>query len=129
MPRISCFFICLALLASTVSAQARGGFNPDCRVPPISLCPGCTINVKIVVLQDHQCRINYGSLGPMHPQQILVSPKRGKYWAANETSTFYSPAKGFVGSDYFESRFEYELMNGKPASAVLKAGVEVVPHF
>jgi hypothetical protein len=121
--------MCLALLASTLQAQARGGFNPDCRVPRISLCPGCTVDVKIIVLRDHQCHINYGSLGPMRPQQILVSAKHGKYWAENETSTFYSPAKGFVGSDYFESRFEYEQMNGKPASAILKAGVEVVPHF
>jgi hypothetical protein len=65
----------------------------------------------------------------MHPQKILVSPKCGRYWAANETSTSYRPSKGFLGSDYFETRFEYEMVNGSLASAVLKAGVEVIPHF
>ena len=133
MPRTSRIAFLLTLLVSTVSAagsvQARGGFNPDCKVPRISLCPGCTVNVTITVLQNHECHINYGSLGAMHPQKILVSPKRGRYWAVNETTTSYSPGKGFLGSDYFETRFEYELMNGSPASAVLKAGVEVVPHF
>jgi hypothetical protein len=129
MSRTSCFVLCLILLASTGWAQARGGFSRDCKVPRIGLCPGCTIDVKIVVLQDHECHINYGSLGPMHPQKILVNPKHGRYLAANETSTSYSPRKGFLGDDYFETRFEYELMNGSPASAVLKAGVEVVPHF
>jgi hypothetical protein len=123
----------LALLALTVSvtelAEARGGFNPNCRVPSISLCPGCTANVTITVLQNKECHINYGSLGAMHGQTILVSPKRGRYWADNETSTAYSPNKDFLGSDYFEARFEYELMNGKMASAVLKASVEVVPHL
>jgi hypothetical protein len=109
-------------------ASARW-LHPDCKVPRISLCPGCTVNVTITVLQNHECHINYGSLGAMHPQKILVSPKRGRYWAVNETTTSYSPGKGFLGSDYFETRFEYELMNGSPASAVLKAGVEVVPHF
>jgi len=39
------------LLASTGWAEARGGFNPDRRVPRISLCPGCTVSVKIVVLK------------------------------------------------------------------------------
>jgi len=125
--------VCLTLLASTLSAtgmaDARGGFNPDCRVPSISLCPGCTVNIKIIVLQNHECHINYGSLGAMHMQKVLVGPKRGRYWAANETSTAYSPSRGFLGSDYFETRFEYEMMNGSLASAVLKAGVEVVPHF
>ncbi|PDT75630.1 hypothetical protein CO675_19550 [Bradyrhizobium sp. C9] len=81
------------------------------------------------MLQDHVCRINYGSLGPMRPQKILVSPKRGKYWADNESSTAYSPNKGFLGGDYFETRFSYELMNGSPASALLKASIEVVPHL
>lgn len=133
MSRTSRIALWLTLLASTVSAaglaEARGGFNPDCKVPKISLCPGCTVNVNIVVLRDHECHINYGSLGAMHPQKILVSPKRGRYWAANETSTSYSPTKGFLGSDYFETRFEYEMLNGSLASATLKAGVEVVPHF
>ncbi len=129
MPQISRFVLCLALLASTELAEARGGFNPDCKVPRISLCPGCTVDVKIIVLQNHECHINYGSLGAMHAQKILVSPTRGRYWAANETSTSYSPSKDFLGSDYFETRFEYEMMNGSPASTVLKAGIEVVPHF
>jgi len=134
MPQISrfvpCFILlCSTLLASTEFANARGGFNPDCRVPRISLCGGCTVNVKIIVLQNHECHINYGSLGAMHEQQILVGPKRGKYVATNETSTSYSPNKDFLGSDYFETRFEYETMNGSLASAVLKAEVEVVPGF
>jgi hypothetical protein len=130
MPQISRFILCLTLLlASTGLAEARGGFNPDCKVPRISLCPGCTVNVKIVVLQNHECHINYGSLGAMHPQKIMVGPTRGKYLAINETSTSYSPGRDFVGSDYFETRFEYEMMNGKLASTVLKAEVEVVPHF
>ncbi|WP_249136570.1 hypothetical protein [Bradyrhizobium tropiciagri] len=133
MSRTSLLIFCLSLLVLSVSAadvaEARGGFNPNCRVPRISLCPGCTVVAKIIVLQDHECRIHYGSLGPMRPQTILVSPKRGKYWADNETSTAYSPHKGFLGADYFETRFSYELMNGSPASAVLKASVEVVPHF
>ena len=133
MPRISRIALCLMLLVSTLSAarlaEARGGFNPDCKVPRISLCPDCIVNVKIIVLQDHECHINYGSLGAMHPQKTLVSPRRGRYWAANETSTYYRPSKGFLGSDYFETRFEYEMMNGSLASAVLKAEVEVVPHF
>lgn len=133
MSRASIIIFCLSLLVLSVCAtgraEARGGFNPNCRVPRISLCPGCTIAVKIVVLQDHECRINYGSLGPMRPQKILVNPKRGKYWADNETSTAYSPNKGFLGGDYFETRFSYELMNGALASALLKANVEVVPHF
>lgn len=117
------------LLASTGWAEARGGFNPDCRVPRISLCPGCTVSVKIVVLRDHECHINYGSLGPMQPQQILVGPKNGTYQIINETSTAYSPASGFLGADHFETRFQYEMMNGSPGSTVLKADVEVVPHF
>ena len=130
MPHTSrLILLCLTLLASTELAEARGGFNPDCKVPRISLCPGCTVNVKIIVLQNHECHINYGSLGPMHMQKILVSAKHGRYWADNETSTAYRPSTGFLGNDYFETRFEYELMNGKPASALLKAGVEVVPHF
>jgi hypothetical protein len=133
MPQTSRVVFCLTLLASTVSAtglaEARGGFNPDCQVPRISLCPGCTVNVKIIVLQNHECHITYRSLGPMHMQKILVSPKRGRYWAADETSTSYRPSKGFLGSDYFETRFEYEMVNGSMASAVLKAGVEVIPHF
>jgi hypothetical protein len=129
MSRTSCFALCLMLLASTEVAHARGGSSRDCKVPRIGLCPGCTINVKITVLQDHECHINYGSLGPMHPQKILVGPKHGTYSAPNETTTSYSPGKGFLGSDYFETRFEYELMNGSLASAVLKAEVEVVPNF
>jgi hypothetical protein len=133
MQRTSRLVVSLALLTSSVSvpaiAEARGGFNPNCRVPSISLCPGCTVNVKITVLQDRECEINYGSLGAMHGQTILVSPKRGKYWAANETKTAYSPNKGFLGGDYFETRFSYELMNGSMVSTVLKANVEVVPHL
>jgi len=133
MPRTSRIVFCLALLAASASAtgiaEARGGFNPNCHVPSISLCPGCTVNVKITVLQNRECQIKYGSLGAMHGQTILVNPKRGKYWAENETSTAYSPNKGFLGSDYFETRFSYELMNGSMASAVLKANVEVVPHL
>jgi hypothetical protein len=123
----------LALLASvaltTGQAEARGGFNRDCRVPRIRLCPGCTVNVNIIVLQDHACRINYGSLGPMHMPKVLVNPAHGTYSVANETSTSYRPNAAFLGKDYFETRFEYEMMNGSPASAILKAGVEVVPHF
>jgi hypothetical protein len=133
MPWTSRVIFHLALLALSVSAiesaKARGGFNPNCRVPSISLCPGCTVNVTIRVLQNRECEINYGSLGAMHGQTILVGAKHGKYWAANETKTAYSPNKGFLGSDYFETRFSYELMNGSMASAVLKANVEVVPHL
>jgi hypothetical protein len=133
MARTSRIVLWLALLASasltTGPAEARRGFNPDCRVPRISLCPGCTVKVTIVVLQDHECHINYGSLGGMHMQKILVGAKHGKYWAANETSTSYKPSTGFLGNDYFETRFEYEMMNGKLESAVLKAEIEVVPHF
>jgi hypothetical protein len=51
MPQTSRIVFCLTLLASTVSAtglaEARGGFNPDCKVPRISLCPGCTVNVRL----------------------------------------------------------------------------------
>jgi hypothetical protein len=120
--------ILLTLSAETGGpAQARE-LNRNCRVPSISLCPGCTSDVKITVLQDHECRINYSSMGPMLGQKILVSPKHGKYWADNETSTAYSPSKGYVGSDYFEAEFSYELMNGSKASATLKANVEVVPQ-
>jgi hypothetical protein len=133
MARASRLILLLALLASAASptgpAAARGGFNRDCRVPRISLCPGCTVNATIVVLQDHECHINYGSLGGMHMQKVIVSAKHGRYWAANETSTSYRPSTGFLGDDYFETRFEYEMMNGKLESAVLKARVEVVPHF
>jgi hypothetical protein len=133
MPWTRSIILYLAVLALSLctieSADARGGFNPNCRVPSISLCPGCTVNVTIKVLQDHECTINYGSLGAMHGQTILVGAKHGKYWAANETKTAYSPNKGFLGSDYFETRFSYELMNGSTASAVLKANVEVVPQL
>jgi hypothetical protein len=133
MPPTSRLVMPLLVLLSTVSAsglaEARGGFNADCKVPRISLCPGCTVNVHIVVLQNHECHIKYGSLGPMHPQKILVGPKRGRYWADNETSTSYSPSRDYLGNDYFETRFEYEMMNGSLASALLKAEVEVVPHF
>jgi hypothetical protein len=133
MRRTSPFVFSLALLTSSVSvtaiAEARGGFNPNCHVPSISLCPGCTVNVKITVLQNRECEIKYGSLGAMHGQTILVNPKRGKYSVANETSTAYSPNRGFLGSDYFETRFSYELMNGSMVSAVLKANVEVVPNL
>lgn len=133
MSRTSIIIAYVVLLIVSVSAtgtaNARGGFNANCRVPRISLCPDCTVAVKIIVLQDHVCRISYGSLGPMRPRKILVSPKRGRYWADNETSTAYSPNKGFLGGDYFETRFSYELMNGSPASALLKASVEVVPHL
>jgi hypothetical protein len=124
---------CLALLtlsgAATEFAEARGGFNPNCHVPRISLCPGCTVSVTITVLQNRECVIDYRSLGAMHGQTIMVNPKRGRYWAANESKTAYSPNKGFLGHDYFETRFSYELMNGSMASAVLKADVEVVPHL
>lgn len=133
MSRTSRVILSLSLLVLTVTsaerAEARGGFNPNCRVPRISLCPGCTITIKISVLQDHECRINYGSIGPMHDQKILVGAKHGKYWADNETSTAYAPNKSFLGDDYFETRFFYELMNGSAASTVLKANVEVVPHL
>jgi hypothetical protein len=132
MSRIPIVILCLLLilLASAADrAEARGGFNPNCRIPRISLCPGCTIDVKIVVLKDHECQIKYGSMGPMHDQKILVNPKSGKYWADNETSTAYRPNKGFLGEDYFETRFFYELMNGTEASALLKASVQVVPTF
>jgi hypothetical protein len=133
MRRTSPFVFSLALPTSSVSvtaiAEARGDFNPNCHVPSISVCPGCTVNVKITVLQNRECEIKYGSLGAMHGQTILVNPKRGKYSVANETSTAYSPNRGFLGSDYFETRFSYELMNGSMVSAVLKANVEVVPHL
>ena len=123
----------LALLilsgSATEFAEARGGFNPNCHVPRIGLCPGCTVSVTITVLQNRECEINYRSLGAMHGQTIVVNPKRGRYWAANESKTAYSPNKGFLGRDYFETRFSYELMNGSMASAVLKADVEVVPHL
>jgi hypothetical protein len=133
MSRTSLVIACILLLTlsapATEPAQARDGANRGCRVPSISLCPGCTSDVKITVLQDHECRINYSSMGPMLGQKILVNPKHGKYWADNETSTAYSPSKGYVGSDYFEAEFSYELMNGSKASATLKANVEVVPHM
>jgi hypothetical protein len=133
MPRTSRIIWFSALLTlstlATVTADARGGFNPNCRVPSISLCPGCTVSIKIIVLQNRECQINYGSLGAMRGQTILVGARHGKYWAANETQTAYSPNNGYLGSDYFEARFSYELMNGSKASAVLKANVEVVPHL
>ena len=131
--RTSIVIFYLSLLTLSMSApelaQARGGFNPNCRVPSIRLCPDCSVIVKITVLQNHECRINYGSLGPMRAQKILVNPTRGRYWAYNETRTAYSPNKGFLGSDYLETRFFYELMNGSMASARLKASIEVVPHL
>jgi hypothetical protein len=133
MSRTSRIVFHLLLLALSVSAtefaEARGGFDPNCRVPPIGLCPGCTVNVRITVLQNRECHINYSSLGAMHDQTILADPKHGKYWADNETTTTYSPGRDFLGEDYFETRFEYELMNGSTASTVLKANVEVVPHL
>ena len=133
MARTSRIALCLTLLASAVAmtgpAEARGGFNPDCKVPRLRLCPGCTSDVTITVLLNHECHINFGSLGPMHMPKILVGPKHGQYWAANETKTSYKPNADFVGKDYFEARFEFEMMNGSPASAVLKAAVDVVPHF
>jgi hypothetical protein len=131
MSRTSLVIACVSLLTLSAAAprpaQARE-LNRNCRVPSISLCPGCTSDVKITVLQDHECRINYSSMGPMLGQKILVNPKHGKYWADNETSTAYSPSPGYVGSDYFEAEFSYELMNGSKASATLKANVEVVPQ-
>jgi len=59
----------------------------------------------------------------------LADPKHGKYWADNETSATYSPVRNLLGKDYFETRFEYELMNGSTASTLLKANVEVVPRL
>jgi hypothetical protein len=121
------------VLAWTVSvtglAQARGGFNRDCQIPRLNLCPDCTVSVKIVVLQNHECHINYHSLTAIHPQQILLGPKHGRYWAINESSTSYAPRKGYLGSDYFETKFAFEKENGSLTSATLKATVEVVPHF
>ncbi|GEC53183.1 hypothetical protein ABIF38_006207 [Bradyrhizobium japonicum] len=74
MPRTSIIIFCLSVLVLSMSAtgvaEARGGFNPNCRVPRISLCPGCTVAVKIIVLQKRECRINYGSLGPMHSEAV-----------------------------------------------------------
>jgi len=62
MSRVSIATFSLSLLIVSVSAtgmaNARGGFNANCRVPRISLCPDCTVAVKIIVLQDHVCWIN-----------------------------------------------------------------------
>ena len=111
MPQTSRLVLWLALLASTVSAtglaEARGSF--DCRIPRLELCADCTVNIKITVLQDHECRINYSSIAAMYPQKILVSPKHGRYSAANETRTYYTPNKGFLGTDHFETRVTFEL--------------------
>jgi hypothetical protein len=131
MPPTLRIALCLTLLASagaaTGRAQARGSF--DCRIPRIELCDGCTVNVRITVLQDHECRINYASIAAMYPQQILIGPKHGKYRAVNETRTYYTPNKGFLGSDRFETRVTYDSMNGPRASATVNAEIEVVPHF
>jgi hypothetical protein len=131
MPQTSRLVLCLNLLASTVSAtglaEARGGF--DCRIPRLELCADCTVNVKITVLQDHECRINYSSIAAMYPQKILVGPKHGRYSAANETRTYYTPNKGFLGTDHFETRVTFDSMNGPRASTTVKAEIEVVPHF
>ena len=131
MSRTSRILLYFALLASAVSsaglAEARGGF--DCRIPRLELCADCTVNVKITVLQDHECRNNYSSIAAMYPQKILVSPKHGRYSAANETRTYYTPNKGFLGTDHFETRVTFDSMNGPRASTTVKAEIEVVPHF
>jgi hypothetical protein len=109
--------------------QNRGGFNAsaNCRHPPINICQGCTVTIRMWVKQGSACPLNFKSLGPFAGQQILVRPQHGIFGSANETATAYQPNPGYAGRDHFETRVFFENGTGRPTAMGVNVNVLVAP--
>jgi hypothetical protein len=101
--------------------------NTTCRHPRINICQGCSIAIRMKVVQDHSCGFNFQSLGPFAGQEVTAAPKNGTYGAINETLSRYQPSAGFVGRDHFETRLYFEEGSGKKTFLNLNVNVFVVP--
>jgi hypothetical protein len=91
-------------LAAVTSAQAQ-----SCHVPRFRFCAGCTTDLSIGVKRGATCVIRYwtGS-GRVFSQKMVVRPRGGIYGTANVTLGAYRANPGFVGTDQFEVRIEWE---------------------
>jgi len=103
--------------------------NTTCRHPRINICQGCSVAIRMKVVQGHSCGFNFRSLGPFAGQEVTVTPKNGTYGSINETSSRYQPSAGFVGRDHFETRLYFEEGSGKKTFLNLNVNVFVVPSL
>lgn len=103
--------------------------NTTCRHPRINICQGCSIAIRMKVVQDHSCGFNFQSLGPFAGQEVTAHPSNGTYGAVNETSSRYQPGAGFVGRDHFATRLYFEEGSGKKTFLNLDVNVFVVPSL
>jgi hypothetical protein len=112
--------LCVFLLAAAAPAQAQ-----SCHVPRFIFCAGCATDVSIGVRRNATCTIRYwtGS-GRVFSQRMVVRPRGGIYGTANVTLGAYRANPGFVGSDHFEVRIEWET-HGKRTFTTLRVNVTV----
>jgi hypothetical protein len=103
--------------------------NTTCRHPRINICQGCSIAIRMKVVQDHTCGFNFQSLGPFAGQEVTARPANGTYAAVNETLSRYQPSAGFVGRDHFTTRLYFEEGSGKKTFLNLDVNVFVVPSL
>jgi hypothetical protein len=103
--------------------------NATCRHPKINICQGCSVTIRMKVVQDHSCGFNFKSLGPFAGQEVTVAPRNGTFGSINETSSRYQPSAGFVGADHFETRLYFEEGSGKKTFLNLNVNVSVVPSL
>jgi hypothetical protein len=103
--------------------------NATCRHPKINICQGCSVTIRMKVVQDHSCGFNFKSLGPFAGQEVTVAPRNGTFGSINETSSRYQPSAGFVGTDHFATRLYFEEGSGKKTFLNLNVNVFVVPSL
>ena len=135
--------VAAALLLITGSANAdkmRPGYksysaphglnaNANCRRPHFNICQGCNVAIRMGVLQDHGCGMNFATMGPFAGQEVTSPPRNGSYSLVNATTAVYRPAAGYLGPDHFEARLYFENDTGKRTYLNLAVNVRVVPHF
>jgi hypothetical protein len=103
--------------------------NASCRRPHFNICQGCNVTIRMGVLQDHGCGLNFATLGPFAGQEVTSAPRNGSYSLTNATTAVYRPAAGYVGPDHFEARLYFENDSGKRTYLNLAVNVRVLPHF
>jgi hypothetical protein len=114
-----------------MSHGARPGLNANntCRHPRINICQGCSVAIRMRVVQDHSCGFNFQSLGPFAGQEVTARPQNGTYGAVNETLSKYQPSAGFLGQDHFATRLYFEEGSGKKTFMNVDVNVFVVPSL
>ncbi|WP_342361221.1 hypothetical protein [Terrarubrum flagellatum] len=109
----------LALIAGLLALSQQALAQDDtCTIQRYSLCDGCTVQRRVNVQKDTGCRFQTMSDSVILDIQTTVRPKHGIFGKSNPSAQAYIPAKGYVGTDYFEFVMVYELRGQRATTRV-----------